>query len=113
MSNQRHMNKENLKIEFKTVPISPNIIHRYCYWRIVPSELNLFQRLFNNPWRKVWFIDRGTKEEWFSPNNFVAVRSKYKTVGDMVAREERLEEALRKPWDEALKESPNECNKEN
>lgn len=92
------MNRENLKIEFKTERISSSITSRYCYWRIVPSELGLFQRLFSNPWRQLWFIDRGHKETWFSPNDFIALKSKYKTVGDMITREKKFNDIIEKQW---------------
>lgn len=105
------MNKENLKVEFKTACISFNITnYRYCFWRIAPSELNLFQRLFLNPWRQVWYIDLGTKETWISPGVFTTIKSKYKTVGDMIERENRLKGMLDEQrhgsveaWKDALK----------
>lgn len=104
------MNKENLKIEFKTVRILGITHYRYCFWRIVPSELGLFQRLFSNPWRQLWFIHYGAKETWFSPYDFSEVKSKYKTVGDMAARKEKLEEGLKTQWN-SIAESWKEVTK--
>ena len=98
MLKAKSMNKEHLKVEFKTERISSSITRRYCYWRIAPYELGLFRRLFFNPWRQLWFIDCEHKETWFSPDDFITLKSKYKTVGDMIAREKKFNDIVEKRW---------------
>ena len=108
MLKAKSMNKENLRVEFKTDRINSSIFRsRFCYWRIVPSELGLFRRLFFNHWQQVWFVDGGRKETWFTPSDFTTLKSKYKTVGDMVSREKRLKEILEKQWNEEAKKWDN------
>lgn len=45
----------NAKVEFKTVGISTDECNpRYVYYRIVPSELGFFKRVFCNHWRRMY-----------------------------------------------------------
>ena len=43
-------NLEDLPIILSWERITSN--YRYIYWKIKPSALPLFRRLFNNPWRR-------------------------------------------------------------
>ena len=43
-----------MKIQYKSEPIDVKYDNRYIRFRIVPSELSWWKRIFKNPWRYVY-----------------------------------------------------------
>lgn len=43
-----------MKIQYKSEPLDVKYPNRYLRFRIVPSELSWWKRIFKNPWRYVY-----------------------------------------------------------
>lgn len=43
-----------MKIQYKSEPFDTKSERRYLFYRIVPSELSWWKRIFKNPWRYVY-----------------------------------------------------------
>ena len=43
-----------MKVQYKSVPIFEDYDHRELLYRIDPSELSWRERIFKNPWKKVF-----------------------------------------------------------
>lgn len=84
------MKNENLKIEFTTFPIIGELDHRHILWRVEPSQLTFWQRLFN-PWHLLRYVTRdGSWMDWYEPYEYKEIKKKYETLHDMEVRKEAL-----------------------
>lgn len=73
------------KVEFSWEPVGS---YRYYYWRIAKQELNFFQRIFCNPWRR---LEHKCCDEWnpcISPTFYKENIQPIKTYGDILRYEE-------------------------
>ena len=81
---------KNLKIEFRTFRIIGEEDMRHVAWRVVPSQLNWWQRLFN-PWRLLSYVmSDGDYFNWFSLERYKSTKETYHTVGDIIERKKQL-----------------------
>ena len=98
---------KDLKIEFRTFRIIGEEEFRYVAWRVIPSQLKWWQRLFNL-WRPLRFVmSDGDYFNWFRIERYIELKEKYHTVGDMQYRKKYLsnlskmrKELNRRLWDE-------------
>lgn len=92
--------KPELKIEFATQKFSDRGFYRYVYWRVVPSELGFFRRLFNF-WKKLYlYKPSGYSSDLFSSEDFKKVKNSCKTVGDIIERDKNFEKLINKIWED-------------
>ncbi len=71
-------------IQFQFGPItSPNDI-REVWWRIHPSKLGFWDRLFHNPWRRFYKDCYGDMDGYFSPQEWKKELSHLKTYRDAI-----------------------------
>ena len=47
---------QNYIVEFKSFPPFQNYKEKFVFYRIVPKQLNLFQRLFKNNWKPAFLF---------------------------------------------------------
>ena len=81
--------KKNWEVEFCWEWASRLNHIRYYYWRIAKKDLNLFQRLFSNPWFR---LKRAFYDDWtpcFKPVDYKRDIEPIKTYGDLVAFRQR------------------------
>lgn len=75
------------KIEYRTLPLEyeNNGELRYLQFRICPSELNWWQRIFQNKWRDVFCAYKyfSGYNPLFNVKDAKLIISKYKTWGDI------------------------------
>ena len=81
---------DNRKVEFSTeITMNGHSQFRKVYWRIVPSELNWWDRKFHNRWHKMWWYYKdGNYTDLFSVEEFKFMRSSISTVSDVEKWEE-------------------------
>ena len=91
--------KPNLKIEFKTERNTERGLYRLVSWRVVPSELGLFRRLFLNPWHPVYHYHDGYATDLFDPGEFKNLKESCKTVGDMKDRDLKFTKYQNSLWE--------------
>ena len=92
------MNK-NLKIEYSTRRNTDKSLYRYVFWRVVPSELGIFRRLFCNPWREIYMYDsNGYSNDLFSASEYKALVNSCKTVGDVIERDQKFRRLQDSIW---------------
>ena len=87
------MNKKNLKIEFKSERLSTGCPEfRHCFWRIVPSELPWWRRLFNL-WKPIQTFNNTFTElsDMCGPWEFSNIKETCKTVEDIEKRNQELQ----------------------
>ena len=77
------------KVEYKTSKLysyySTDNKHREVYFRIVPSDLGFFKRVFCNPWRQVYkayHYCRGL-DTLYTPKEYNTLVKQVKTFGNM------------------------------
>lgn len=78
-----------MKIQYKSEPLDVKYPNRYLRFRIVPSELSWWKRIFKNPWRYVYSANSavfGSDDSVHDCLNFLfslkeadAIASKYDT----------------------------------
>ena len=98
---------KDLKIEFRTFPIIGEEELRYVAWRVEPSQLKWWQKLFN-PWRLLNFVmSDGHYFNWFRFERYQELKEKYHTVGEIKYRKKYLatlsktrKDLNRRLWDE-------------
>ena len=76
----------NAKVEFKTVGISIDTHKpRYVYYRIVPSELGFFKRVFCNPWKRMYHAFKywSCYDFFYSPKQYNLEIAPLNTFGDV------------------------------
>ena len=71
----------NLKIELSYSQLTGN--YRYYYWRIKPSELSFWNRLFNNAWHQLFHACGDDWNPCFSPKRYWDDIDNLKTVEDI------------------------------
>jgi len=88
-------NKKDLKIEFKSEKLLSSHDFRYCFWRIVPSELSWLGRLFNR-WNLIKTFDSALIElsDLCDAWEFSKIKETCKTVGDIEKRDQELQDKL-------------------
>lgn len=91
--------KSNLRIEFKTERNTERGLYRLVYWRIVPSELGLFRRLFLNPWHQAYYYRDGSSTDLFDPGEFKSLKESCKTVGDIKDRDLKFTKYQNSLWE--------------
>ena len=86
------MNK-NLKVEFCLTRVSHTSHYRYIKYRVIPKELNLFNRIFRNRWKDLYTVgfERETRifavsEYWQSVARLITLRD----VEEYLAEQDRL-----------------------
>lgn len=87
-----------LKIETKYVCLDGSCTNVFVYWRVVPKELNIFMRLFFNPWRKVIFVpsDSAKKGRLFYYSQYKRDVFTLKTVKDISNYNNKMNERFKK-----------------
>lgn len=76
---------DNWKIEFASEKAFDDE-YRYVYYRIDPSELNLFQRWFSNPWLKTYYHyawGAGGLGDLWTPKRFMMELKPMTTYGEI------------------------------
>ena len=79
------MNEKFLSYEIEFDWNDPVGEHRCLYWRIKPSQLNWFERLFKNPWRQLYHECFGEWNRYFSSTRFYEEIKPCKTAGDILS----------------------------
>lgn len=97
---------KNYKIELKTKATVYSPISRPVFWRIVPSELSFWHRLFN-PWRRLYAVNATFMErkEFFDSDDYRSLKEKLLSVDDVRLYEaeqeaelKRLKNSIRNNW---------------
>ena len=109
-----------MKIQYKSEPLDVKSEKRYLCFRIVPSELSWWKRIFKNPWRYVYNarpVVFGSDNSVHDCLNFLfslkeanAIASKYDTyekITDFLASELNKAEAM---WNESQEKYYNQNN---
>ena len=109
-----------MKIQYKSEPINVKYDNRYLCFRIVPSELSWWKRIFKNPWLYVYTAysivfstDRSVHDclcFLFSPEEANEIVSKYDTyekITDFLTSELNTAESK---WNEAQEKYRNQNN---
>lgn len=82
--------KKDWEVEFCWEWVSQVFHIRHYYWRIAKKELNLFQRLFSNPWfRLKRAAPNGDWTPYYKPADYKRDVEPIKTYGDLVAFRQR------------------------
>lgn len=74
------------KIEYRTITLEPDSSeYRYLQYRICPSELNLWQRMFRNKWRYVYVAYNNFDgfSYTFEVEEAIEITSKHRTWGEI------------------------------
>ena len=79
------MNEKFLSYEIEFDWSDPISKYRYLYWRIKPSQLNWFERLFKNSWHQLYHECFGEWNRCFSSERFFEEVKPCKTVGDILS----------------------------
>lgn len=87
----------NLKIEIKVEDsFIDSLNFKQCFWRIQPSELPWWRKLFN-PWKRVYCLLPLSHEKISVFNTYeVELVRQCKTVGDIKQREAEIERISQK-----------------
>ena len=109
-----------MKIQYKSEPLDVKSEKRYLCFRIVPSELSLWKRIFKNPWRyaytarpNVFSSDNSVHDclsFLFYPEKANEIASKYDTyekITDFLNTEFNKAKTL---WNEAQEKYHNQNN---
>lgn len=89
---------KNLKVEWTTKAYRPGGVNREVFWRVDPSCLKWWQRIFN-PWRKMYTFDhRGRSDDIFSPEEFKLTKKECQTVGDIYKTFENARKRREEAW---------------
>ena len=109
-----------MKIQYKSQPLDATSNKRYLCFRIVPSELSWWKRIFKNPWLYVYTAypivfstDRSVHDclcFLFSPEEANEIVSKYDTyekITDFLTSELNAAESK---WNEAQEKYRNQNN---
>lgn len=76
----------NSKIEFSVRKTwVGSLKNREVYYRIKPSELSFFKRIFGNPWRQLYHAYKVIPgvSSLFTPKEFQTLSERLKTFGDI------------------------------
>jgi len=96
-------NRDQCKVEFKTENTYRR--ERCVYYRIVPSELPLLQRLFCNPWTTLYHANSRystSVSESYTSREYVQEVLQLKTYGDVRRYLENADKIVRKAKVEQL-----------
>lgn len=109
-----------MKIQYESEPLDVKYPNRYLRFRIVPSELSWWKRIFKNPWRYVYSANSavfGSDDSVHDCLNFLfslkeanAIASKYDTyekITDFLTSELNKAEAM---WNTAQEKYNNQNN---
>lgn len=109
-----------MKIQYESEPLDVKYPNRYLRFRIVPSELSWWKRIFKNPWRYVYSANSavfGSDDSVHDCLNFLfslkeanAIASKYDTyekITDFLTSELNKAEAM---WNTAQEKYYNQNN---
>lgn len=109
-----------MKIQYKSQPLDVKYDNRYLRFRIVPSELSWWKRIFKNPWRYVYSVNSAVfsfdssvydcLNFLFSPEEANEIVSKYDTyekITDFLTSELNTAESK---WNEAQEKYRNQNN---
>ena len=109
-----------MKIQYKSEPLDVKYPNRYLRFRIVPSELSWWKRIFKNPWRYVYSVNSavfGSDDSVHDCLNFLfslkeanAIASTYDTyekITEFLTSELNKAEAM---WNESQEKYYNQNN---
>ena len=90
---KKHKEKDDCKIELSWEKAGS---YRYYYYRIMPSELPLFTRWFNNPWNRIELVVYYDWNPCISADDYKKYIAPMQTYGDVKKFREGQLEKLKK-----------------
>lgn len=80
---------------------------RTFYWRIKPKELNLWNRLFHNPWRTFTHVVIEDLNSVYDIEDYYSDIKPITTYGEAIKYQKTQNEKARKAHEEAIKKKKN------